>query len=167
MREWTSAHGIVFVADEIQTGFCRTGDWFACDHEGVVPDLMTLAKGIAGGLPLSAVTGRADIMDAVHVGGLGGTYGGNPVACAAALGSMQTMQEQDLPVRARQIESLVRGRLTAIAGQPPGPAERLPGCRFAARCPRVEARCTTEPPPVLRDGERDVRCVRPMQRTEA
>lgn len=115
LREWTSANGIVFVADEIQTGFCRTGDWFACEHEGVVPDLITTAKGIAGGLPLSAVTGRAEMMDAVHVGGLGGTYGGNPVACAAALGSMQTMQELDLPGRAREIGALVTGRLSAIA----------------------------------------------------
>ncbi|HYO41050.1 MAG TPA: 4-aminobutyrate--2-oxoglutarate transaminase [Nocardioidaceae bacterium] len=115
LREWTAAHGIVFVADEIQTGFCRTGDWFACDHEGVVPDLVTLAKGIAGGLPLSAVTGRADIMDAVHVGGLGGTYGGNPLACAAALGSLETMQEQDLAGRAREIGALVTERLTSIA----------------------------------------------------
>ena len=84
-------HGIVFVADEIQSGFCRTGDWFAVDHEGVVPDLVTTAKGIAGGLPLAAVTGRAEMMDAVHVGGLGGTFGGNPVACAAALGAIETM----------------------------------------------------------------------------
>ena len=91
-----AANGVVFVADEIQTGFCRTGAWFACDHEGVVPDLVTTAKGIAGGLPLAAVTGRAEIMDAVHVGGLGGTYGGNPVACAAALGAIATMQELDL-----------------------------------------------------------------------
>ena len=86
----------MFVADEIQTGFCRTGDWFACDHEGVVPDLITTAKGIAGGLPLAAVTGRAEIMDAPHVGGLGGTYGGNPVACAAALGAIETMESLDL-----------------------------------------------------------------------
>ena len=90
------AHGIVFIADEIQTGFCRTGDWFACEHEGVVPDLITTAKGIAGGLPLAAVTGRAEIMDAVHAGGLGGTYGGNPVACAAALGAIETMRAADL-----------------------------------------------------------------------
>ena len=82
----------MFIADEIQTGFCRTGDWFACEHEGVVPDLVTTAKGIAGGLPLAAVTGRAEIMDAVHAGGLGGTYGGNPVACAAALGAIETMR---------------------------------------------------------------------------
>jgi len=115
LREWTDQHGIVFVADEIQTGFCRTGDWFACDHEGVVPDLITTAKGIAGGLPLSAVTGRAEIMDSVHVGGLGGTYGGSPVACAAGLGAIATMREQDLPTRAREIGALITERLTAIA----------------------------------------------------
>ena len=120
LREWTAANGIVFVADEIQTGFCRTGDWFACDHEGVVPDLITTAKGIAGGFPLAAVTGRAEIMDAVHVGGLGGTYGGNPVACAAALGAIETMREQDLPGRAREIGALVTRRLRAIAEKHPG-----------------------------------------------
>jgi 4-aminobutyrate aminotransferase/(S)-3-amino-2-methylpropionate transaminase len=114
LREWTEAKGIVFVADEIQTGFCRTGDWFASEHEGIVPDLITTAKGIAGGFPLAAVTGRADIMDAVHVGGLGGTYGGNPVACAAALGAIATMQESDLPARAREIGTLVAGRLASI-----------------------------------------------------
>ena len=94
-RRWPSGaprHGALFIADEIQTGFCRTGDWFACEHEGVVPDLVTTAKGIAGGLPLAGVTGRAEIMDAVHPGGLGGTYGGNPVACAAALGAIATME---------------------------------------------------------------------------
>jgi len=119
LREWTAAHGVVLVADEIQTGFCRTGDWFACDHEGVVPDLITTAKGIAGGLPLSAVTGRAEIMDSVHNGGLGGTYGGNPVACAAALGSIQTMREDDLCGRAREIGELVGRRLRAIAERHP------------------------------------------------
>ncbi len=115
LAEFARAHGIVFVADEIQTGFCRTGDWFACDHEGVVPDLITTAKGIAGGLPLAGVTGRAEIMDAVHVGGLGGTYGGNPVACAAALGSIATMEELDLPAAARRIESVMKPRLQTIA----------------------------------------------------
>ena len=115
LKAWTEANGIVFVADEIQTGFCRTGDWFACDHEGVVPDLVTTAKGIAGGFPLAAVTGRADIMDAVHVGGLGGTYGGNPVACAAALGAIETMRELDLASRAREIGTLITASLTAIA----------------------------------------------------
>ena len=103
LAEFCREHGIVFIADEIQTGFCRTGDWFACEHEGVVPDLVTTAKGIAGGLPLAAVTGRAEIMDSVHAGGLGGTYGGNPVACAAALGAIETMAAEDLAGRARRI----------------------------------------------------------------
>jgi 4-aminobutyrate aminotransferase/(S)-3-amino-2-methylpropionate transaminase len=117
LKEWTAEHGIVFVADEIQSGFCRTGDWFASDHEGVVPDLVTTAKGIAGGMPLAAVTGRAELMDAVHVGGLGGTYGGNPVACAAALGAMEEMEEHDLVGRARQIGDLMRARLEDLAGK--------------------------------------------------
>jgi 4-aminobutyrate aminotransferase / (S)-3-amino-2-methylpropionate transaminase / 5-aminovalerate transaminase len=113
--EFARANGIVFVADEIQTGFCRTGDWFASDHEAVVPDLITTAKGIAGGLPLAGVTGRAEIMDAVHVGGLGGTYGGNPVACAAALGSIAEMREADLGAAARRIGARMVPRLEALA----------------------------------------------------
>ncbi|MEV0192792.1 4-aminobutyrate--2-oxoglutarate transaminase [Kitasatospora purpeofusca] len=112
--EYAKANGIVFVADEIQTGFCRTGQWFACDDEGIVPDLITTAKGIAGGLPLAAVTGRAEIMDAAHAGGLGGTYGGNPVACAAALGSIETMKELDLNGKAQRIGEVMLGRLRAI-----------------------------------------------------
>jgi 4-aminobutyrate aminotransferase/(S)-3-amino-2-methylpropionate transaminase len=115
LAAWCTANGAVFVADEIQTGFARTGDWFACDHEGVVPDLVTTAKGIAGGLPLAAVTGRADIMDAPHVGGLGGTYGGNPVACAAALGSIETMESQDLCASARRIGEVMTTRLRELA----------------------------------------------------
>src|SRR3954466_12180566 len=115
LSAWCRDNGVLFVADEIQSGFCRTGDWFACDHEGVVPDLITTAKGIAGGLPLAAVTGRSEIMDSVHVGGLGGTYGGSPVACAAGLGAIATMREQDLPARAREIGALITERLTAIA----------------------------------------------------
>ncbi len=115
LARWCTDHGAVFVADEIQSGFARTGDWFACDAEGVVPDLVTTAKGIAGGLPLAAVTGRADIMDAPHVGGLGGTYGGNPVACAAALGSIETMESQDLPARARHIGEVMTARLQDLA----------------------------------------------------
>jgi 4-aminobutyrate aminotransferase/(S)-3-amino-2-methylpropionate transaminase len=113
--EFSRANGIVFVADEIQTGFCRTGAWFACDHEGIVPDLITTAKGIAGGLPLAAVTGRAEIMDSVHAGGLGGTYGGNPVACAAAIGAIATMEESDLNSAARRIEAAMKPRLESIA----------------------------------------------------
>ncbi|WP_457033369.1 4-aminobutyrate--2-oxoglutarate transaminase [Kitasatospora sp. P5_F3] len=113
--EYAKANGIVFVADEIQTGFCRTGQWFACDDEGIVPDLITTAKGIAGGLPLAAVTGRAEIMDAAHGGGLGGTYGGNPVACAAALGSIETMKSEDLNGKAKRIEEVMKARLATMA----------------------------------------------------
>ena len=108
-------NGIVFVADEVQTGFCRTGKWFACEHEGIVPDLITTAKGIAGGLPLAAVTGRAEIMDSVHAGGLGGTYGGNPIACAAALGSIAAMEQEDLNEKAKNIEAVMKPRLAKIA----------------------------------------------------
>jgi 4-aminobutyrate aminotransferase / (S)-3-amino-2-methylpropionate transaminase / 5-aminovalerate transaminase len=115
VASWCREHGIVFVADEIQTGFCRTGDWFASTFEQVVPDVVTTAKGIAGGLPLAAVTGRAEIMDAVHVGGLGGTYGGNPVACAAALAAIETMATDDLCGAARRIESTMRPRLSVLA----------------------------------------------------
>ncbi|PNE38695.1 4-aminobutyrate--2-oxoglutarate transaminase [Streptomyces noursei] len=114
IADFAKENGIVFVADEIQSGFCRTGQWFACEDEGVVPDLITTAKGIAGGLPLAAVTGRAEIMDAAHAGGLGGTYGGNPVACAAALGSIETMRELDLNAKAKHIEEVMKGRLTAM-----------------------------------------------------
>ncbi|MGG7571172.1 4-aminobutyrate--2-oxoglutarate transaminase [Streptomyces sirii] len=115
IADFAKENGIVFVADEIQSGFCRTGQWFACEDEGIVPDLITTAKGIAGGLPLAAVTGRAEIMDAAHAGGLGGTYGGNPVACAAALGSLETMREQDLNAKALRIGEVMKARLTAIA----------------------------------------------------
>jgi len=119
MVDWCRDHGILFIADEIQTGFCRTGDWFACEAEDVVPDLITTAKGIAGGLPLAAVTGRAEVMDAVHGGGLGGTYGGNPVACAAGLASIETMQAEDLCGAARRIEGIMRPRLAALAEKYP------------------------------------------------
>jgi 4-aminobutyrate aminotransferase/(S)-3-amino-2-methylpropionate transaminase len=115
LAEFCREHGIVFIADEIQSGFCRTGDWFASEHEGVVPDLVTTAKGIAGGLPLAAVTGRAEIMDAVHAGGLGGTYGGNPVACAAALGAIETMAADDLAGKARRIGEIMLPRLRKLA----------------------------------------------------
>jgi 4-aminobutyrate aminotransferase/(S)-3-amino-2-methylpropionate transaminase len=115
LASWARAAGAVFIADEIQTGFCRTGSWFASTFEGVEPDLVTTAKGIAGGLPLAGVTGRASLMDAVHIGGLGGTYGGNPIACAAALATIDTMHELDLCAAARRIESIMLPRLRALA----------------------------------------------------
>ncbi|SCK37065.1 4-aminobutyrate aminotransferase apoenzyme [Streptomyces sp. WMMB 714] len=117
IAQFAKDNGIVFVADEIQSGFCRTGQWFACEDENIVPDLITTAKGIAGGMPLAAVTGRSEIMDAAHSGGLGGTYGGNPVACAAALGAIETMREMDLAARARRIEEIMKPRLQKLAGQ--------------------------------------------------
>jgi 4-aminobutyrate aminotransferase/(S)-3-amino-2-methylpropionate transaminase len=96
LSKFATKHGIVFIADEVQTGFARTGQMFACEDEGVEPDMIITAKGIAGGLPLAAVTARAEIMDSSHVGGLGGTYGGNPIACAAALGAIATIEEDKL-----------------------------------------------------------------------
>ncbi len=117
LSAWTTANGVVFIADEIQAGFCRTGSWFAIEHDGVIPDLVTTAKGLAGGMPLAAVTGRADLMNAVHEGGLGGTYGGNPVAAAAALATIRTMRDRDLPARARAIGETLAARLNALAGE--------------------------------------------------
>src|ERR1700760_3761545 len=146
LADFCREHGIVFIADEIQSGFCRTGDWFASEHEGVVPDLVTTAKGIAGGLPLAAVTGRAEIMDAVHPGGLGGTYGGNPVACAAALGSVETMESQDLAGKARRIGEIMVPRLRKLAEAYPGIAEvRGRGAMIAVELNRPG---TLDPDPV-------------------
>ena len=117
LAAWAKENGVVFIADEVQSGFCRTGAWFASEHEGVVPDIITMAKGIAGGLPLSAITGRADLMDAVHPGGLGGTFGGNPIACAAALAAIKTMKEHDLNARAANIGRIVTDRFNALAAE--------------------------------------------------
>ena len=119
LAQWCRAAGAVFVADEVQSGFCRTGNWFASEHEDVVPDLVATAKGIAGGLPLGGLTGRAELMDAVQVGGLGGTFGGNPVACAAALGAIRTMRELDLAGAARAIEAMMLPRLRALRQRVP------------------------------------------------
>ncbi|GIE32307.1 aspartate aminotransferase family protein [Actinoplanes italicus] len=117
---WAKANGAVFIADEIQTGFGRTGQWFASEHEGLEPDLITTAKGMGGGLPIAGVAGRAELMDAVHAGGLGGTYGGNPVACAAALAAIETMRELDLNTAAQRIGATLTA---ALADTGPGVAE--------------------------------------------
>ncbi|PQD97789.1 aspartate aminotransferase family protein [Mycolicibacterium parafortuitum] len=117
LLDWCRANDVVFIADEVQTGFARTGAMFACEHEGILPDLIVTAKGIAGGMPLSAVTGRAEIMDAPHVSGLGGTYGGNPVACAAALATIETIESENLVARARQIESLMKDKLHRLQAE--------------------------------------------------
>jgi 4-aminobutyrate aminotransferase/(S)-3-amino-2-methylpropionate transaminase len=119
LAKFATEQGIVFIADEVQTGFARTGNMFACEDEGVVPDMIVTAKGIAGGLPLAAVTARAEIMDSSHVGGLGGTYGGNPIACAAALGAIETIEEEKLVERARHIGKILNESLTALAKKYP------------------------------------------------
>lgn len=111
LLDWCRRNDVVFIADEVQTGFARTGRMFACEHEGIEPDLIVTAKGIADGMPLSAVTGRAEIMDAPHVSGLGGTYGGNPVACAAALATIETIESENMVERAAAIGSLMKDRL--------------------------------------------------------
>ncbi|WP_167102984.1 4-aminobutyrate--2-oxoglutarate transaminase [Mycobacterium sp. DL592] len=114
LRAWCSDNDVVFIADEVQSGFARTGAMFACEDEGIEPDLIVTAKGIADGLPLAAVTGRAEIMDAPHISGLGGTYGGNPVACAAALATIETIELDGLLDRAKHIEKVMKDKLGRI-----------------------------------------------------
>lgn len=114
LLDWCRKNNVIFIADEVQTGFARTGAMFACEHDGIVPDMICTAKGIADGLPLSAVTGRAEIMNAPHVSGLGGTFGGNPVACAAALATITTIEDDGLIQRAQQIERLITDRLLRL-----------------------------------------------------
>jgi 4-aminobutyrate aminotransferase / (S)-3-amino-2-methylpropionate transaminase / 5-aminovalerate transaminase len=115
LRRICDAHGILLIADEIQSGFGRTGRMFAIEHAGVEPDLVTLAKSLAGGFPLSAVLGRAAVMDAVEPGGLGGTYGGSPIGCAAALAVLDVMDEERLLERSEAIGARLRKRLAALA----------------------------------------------------
>ena len=111
---FSKENGIVFIADEVQTGFGRTGKMFASEDENIEPDLITTAKGIAAGLPLSGVTGRAEIMDSIHLSGLGGTYGGNPIACAAALGAIEVIEQDKLVDRANKIGQIMHDALTAM-----------------------------------------------------
>jgi 4-aminobutyrate aminotransferase/(S)-3-amino-2-methylpropionate transaminase len=114
LSKYSTDNGIIFIADEVQTGFARTGNMFAVENENVVPDMIVTAKGIAGGLPLAGVTGRAEIMDSVHVSGLGGTYGGNPLACAAALGVFETLEAEKLVERANHIGKILGESLRAL-----------------------------------------------------
>ena len=119
LADWCREQGILLIADEVQTGFGRTGAWFACEHEGVVPDLITTAKSLGGGLPIGGITGRAEIMNAVHSGGLGGTFGGNPVACAAALAAIRTIESEGLLARARAIGETMMRRLRRLSAGAP------------------------------------------------
>jgi len=115
LAKFCNENGIMFIADEVQTGFARTGHMFACEDESVVPDLIVTAKGIAAGLPLAGVTGRADVMDSIHLSGLGGTYGGNPIACAAALGAIETIEKDNLVERANKIGKIMNDALNEMA----------------------------------------------------
>ena len=119
LSQYSTDNGIIFIADEVQTGFARTGNMFAVENENVVPDMIVTAKGIAGGLPLAGVTGRAEIMDSVHVAGLGGTYGGNPLACAAALGVFETLEAEKLVERANHIGKILGESLRAMQAKYP------------------------------------------------
>lgn len=118
LRRLADKHGIVLIADEVQGGMARTGKMFSIEHAGVKPDMVTLAKGLAGGFPLSAVVGRADLMDAAHAGGLGGTYAGNPLAVAAANAVLDVIEEENLCARAAHIGATIRTRLESIAQRP-------------------------------------------------
>lgn len=119
IRELCTEHGIVMVADEIQCGFGRTGRLFACEHYGIVPDLITTAKSLAAGMPLSAVTGRADIMDGPHPGGLGGTYSGNPLACVAAIEAIGMIRQPSFLQRAEQVGARIRRHLVQLQAEVP------------------------------------------------
>jgi 4-aminobutyrate aminotransferase/(S)-3-amino-2-methylpropionate transaminase len=110
LAAFARGHGILFIADEIQTGFGRTGKLFASEHFSLIPDIIVTAKSLAGGLPLAAVTGRAEVMESAQVGGLGGTYGGNPLACAAALAVLDAMEADNLPARANDLGEMIRTR---------------------------------------------------------
>jgi len=117
LRELCDEHGIVLIADEVQTGFGRTGKMFAMEHFGVIPDLMVIAKSLAAGVPLSAVTGRAEIMDAPAPGGLGGTYAGNPLAVAAAHAVIEVMAEERLPERGARLGDQLKATLTGLRAE--------------------------------------------------
>ncbi|WP_299680685.1 4-aminobutyrate--2-oxoglutarate transaminase [uncultured Roseobacter sp.] len=117
LRAICDEHGILLIADEIQAGFARTGTWFAVEHSGVVPDLITVAKSMAGGYPIAGVIGRADVMDAMDPGGLGGTYGGNPVACAAALAAIDAIEQEGLLARSLQLGETFRARFAEIGAR--------------------------------------------------
>ena len=119
LAKFARESGALFVADEVQTGFARTGAMFACEDENLIPDLITTAKGIAGGLPLAGLTGRAEVMDSVHLSGLGGTFGGSPISCAAALGAIEMIERENLVARAREIGAIMERELKAMAAKYP------------------------------------------------
>ncbi len=144
LAEICREHGILMIVDEVQTGFARTGKMFACEHYGLTPDLMTMAKSLSSGLPLAAVTGRANIMESVHVGGLGGTFGGNPLSCVAALATIREIESGRLTTRAREIGSQVTRRLTALQKRCPSIGD-VRGLGAMVGIELVKSRKTKEP----------------------
>src|SRR6202007_2791554 len=132
LRKLCDTHGILLIADEVQTGFARTGKMFAMQHYDVAPDRMTIAKSLAGGMPLSGVIGRADVMDAVAPGGLGGTYAGNPMAVASAHAVLDIIDEEKLCERATVLGDRIKAKLSALQGEVPQIADvRGPGAMVA------------------------------------
>jgi len=179
LADYCKEHGIVFIADEVQAGMARTGKMFSCEHFGVVPDLLTTAKGLGGGLPIGGVTGRADIMDAIHPGGLGSTFGGNPVSCAAALGALSEIESRGLVSRAQEIGEIFKARLGNLGEQVPAVGDvRVIGAMAAfefvanpltkepdpAAASRVLAACHSEGVILLKAGTYDnvVRILPPL-----
>ncbi len=146
LAAYCQEHGIVFVADEVQAGFARTGRWFSIEHSGVVPDIVTTAKGLGGGLPIGGVTGRAELMDAVHPGGLGSTFGGNPVSCAAALAAIEEVRAKDLLSAAGRIGEVFSTRLRPLAEECAAVGDvRVIGAMAAVEFVSDKARKTPDP----------------------
>ena len=141
-------HGILIIADEVQTGFGRTGAMFACEHYGLAPDIITMAKSLSSGMPLAAVTARAEIMDSVHPGGLGGTFGGNPVSCAAALATIEILESNRLDKRAREIGKKVTARLQKVQSKCPAIGD-IRGLGAMVGMELVKSPKTKEPDPDL------------------
>ena len=148
LRHICDAHGIVLIVDEVQSGFARTGRMFAIEHAGIEPDIITVAKSLAGGFPLAGVIGKAEIMDAPAAGGLGGTYGGSPVGCAAALGVLDAIEAEDLCARSTELGSRILRRLQSLAARPDvPPIGDIRGLGAMVAFELVKARGGNEPDP--------------------
>jgi 4-aminobutyrate aminotransferase/(S)-3-amino-2-methylpropionate transaminase len=146
LAEYCAANGIVFVGDEVQAGFARTGRWFSSEHSGIVPDIITTAKGLGGGMPIAGVTARADLIDQVHPGGLGGTFGGNPVCCAAALASIAEVEQGGLIARAQRIGEIFEQRLRPLLDDVTAVGDvRVIGAMAAVELVSDRARKTPDP----------------------
>jgi len=158
LADFAKEHGIVFIADEIQSGMGRAGRWYAIEDEGVVPDMVTTAKSLAAGFPLSAVTGREELMNAPHVGGLGGTYGGNPVAAAAALAVLEKIERENLLEASRRVGETITARFNGLRDKVKTVGEvRGRGAMCAIEL--VSAQATKEPLAAAKMGAIARRCL--------